>query len=59
MMLEEYIYNVSDDDHLSQKCKSWEWKEIEICYKDWMSYSKNCCLSQRFFFWSYELSSLQ
>jgi len=23
-MLEEYVYNVSDDDHLSQKCRSSE-----------------------------------
>ncbi len=59
MMLEEYIYDVSDDDRLSQRCRSFENEKklkfiTKIEYHIW-----RIAVQVNDFFWSYKLSSLQ
>ncbi len=61
MMLKKYIYNISDDDCLNQKCRSFKnKKKLRFIMKiECYIWRIAVQINEFFFFESYELSSLQ
>ncbi len=61
MMLEEYIYDVSDDNRLSQRRKSFKnEKRLEFITKIECHIRRIAVqVNENYFFWLYKLSSLQ